>query len=158
MNKTIFNLNYNISIWIIGIMGIMFAFLSNAFYVEGILELLSYVLRFVLFIGIYLFLYLVEKNNSDFKETTKRMMGYLISSSTCNIVFSIFVTSHLLRGLFLTLSGIICFWLILVFVVEIIKLYKSNKLIKRFFEVNKKIGLAFANPIIKFIDSKITND
>lgn len=158
MNKTIFNLNYNISIIIMGIIGVVFAFLSNAFYVDGIIELLCYIFRFMLFIGIFLLIYLVEKNHIEFKETNKRMMGYLTISSLCNVLFSIFVTSHLLRGMFLTLSGIVCFWLILAFVIEVVSLYTDSNLVKKIFNFNKKIGLAFANPIVKFVDSKITND
>lgn len=158
MNKTIFNLDYKISIIIVSFLGILLGFLSNAFYVNGIIGLVIYLFKLILFSGIYVIFYFIEKNNKEFKLANKRMSGYLLISAILNIIFSIFSTAHLLSGFFLTLSGIVCFWLILSFISEIINVCLQNKIINKIINVNEKIGLAIANPIIKLIDSKITND
>jgi len=148
MNKTIFNLNYKISIIIISILGILFAFLSNAFYVSGFLGFILYLFRLVLFIGVFLILHLSEKNNLEFKRTNKRMIGYLTINSLLNIVFAVFASAHLLRGVFLTFSGVICLWLIIAFVIEIARLYTNHKIVDKLLLINEKIGLVFANPIV----------
>ena len=158
MNKTIFNLEYKKSILISAFMGIFFGFLSNVFYVNGIMETIFYILRFALFIGIYLFLFFVEKKNLEFKEANKRMCGYIVVNCICNTLFSIFVSAHLLPGVFLTFSAIVCFWLISAFFVEILILKSNNLFLKKVYFFNEKIGLKFASPIIKFISRKITND
>jgi len=156
MNKTIFNLNYKISIIIISILGILFAFLSNAFYVSGFLGFILYLFRLVLFIGVFLILHLSEKNNLEFKRTNKRMIGYLTINSLLNIVFAVFASAHLLRGVFLTFSGVICLWLIIAFVIEIARLYTNHKIVDKLLLINEKIGLVFANPIVN-VFNKITN-
>ena len=156
MNKTIFNLDYKLSIIIISILGIVFAFLSNAFYISGFLEFILYIFRFILFIGVFLIFYILENNNMEFKNAITRMIGYLAINTVFNIVFAIFTTAHLLRGLFLTFSGIVCLWLIISFVIEITYLYTNNKIIEKILFINEKIGLVFSNPILKLFN-KITN-
>ena len=153
MNKTIFNLDYKLSVIIVSVLGIIFAFLSNAFYVGGLMGFILYVFRFLLFIGVFLILNVIEKNNMEFKDSLKRMIGYLVISSSLNIIFSIFTTTHLLRGFFLICSGIVCFWLIVAFLLEIIKLYFNSKIVDSVLNVNKKIGLAVANPIARLFDT-----
>ena len=69
---------------------------------------------------------------------------------------SIFVSTHLLSGLFITISGIVCFWEIMAFVIETLQLYFNNKFVRNLFVINKKIGLTLASPIIKLFN--ITND
>lgn len=158
MNKTIFNLNYKSSVIIMSLLGIIFGFLSNVFYINGFLELIFYVFRFFLFIGVYLLIYLFEKNNNEFKVVNKRMMGMLIISSISNSIFAIFAITHLLSGLFVILSGVVCFILIVYFVMEIINVVNENKICQKIININEKIGSAIANPIVKYIESKITND
>lgn len=158
MNKTIFNLSYKTSVIAISVFGILLAFLSNAFYVDNFIEWILYIFRFLLFIAIYGVFYLLEKENKEFKETNKRIMGYLIANGILNITFAIFSLTHILQSLFLTLSGITCFILIHLFVVEILQLFLNNKIINTMFEIQKKIGLFLASPIVMFIDRKITND
>ena len=157
MNKTIFNLNYKTSIIIVSILGIILGFISNAFYVDGIVDFILYIFRFALFVGIYLIIYFLEKFK-DFKLSNARMMGYLMINCTFNIVFALFSITHILPSLFLTLSGIVCFWTIFSFVIEILAVCIKNKFIDKIFNFNKKIGLLISSPIVKLVDSKITND
>ena len=157
MNKTIFNLDYKKSIIIVSVLGVILGFLSNAFYVNGFIELIFYIFRFSLFAFIYVVLYMLEKNNLEFKMSNKRMVGYLIVSSLLNIIFSIFATAHLLTTIFLTLSGIVCFWVIASFIIEIINVCIDNNIISKILRINEKVSLIIANPIIKFIDSKVNN-
>lgn len=157
MNKTIFNLDYKISVIIISFLGVLFAFLSNAFYVGGLFGFILYLFRFCLFISVFLLIHLIERNNNEFKNGSKRMLGYVAISSLLNTIFAVFTTTHLLKGVFLTLSGIVCFWLIFSFVIEILKLYFNNKIIDKIFSINEKIGLVLANPIVN-VFGKITND
>lgn len=156
MNKTIFNLDYKVSIIIVSVLGILIGFLSNGFYVNGVMSFIFYIFRFILFIGMYAIFYVIEKRNSEFKEANKRMIGYLIGSSILNIIFGVFVASNLLRGLFVTLSGVVCLWIIFSFVMEILAVCIDNKIISKIFDINKKIG-SIANPILKVVDN-ITND
>ena len=156
MNKTIFNLSYKSSIIIVSLLGIMFGFLSNAFYVNGVMDFILFAFRLILFLGVYLILFFIEKNNGEFKESTRRMLGYIGVSALLNIVCSIFVSTHLLSGLFITISGLVCFWEIMAFVIETLQLYFNNKFVGNLFMINKKIGLTLASPIIKLFN--ITND
>lgn len=158
MNKTIFNLSYKASLTIMAILGVLFGFLSNAYYINGFLELIFYVFRFLMFIGVYLLIYLLEKGDENFKSFNKRMMGILVLSSIVNTIFAIFSSAHLLGGLFIVLSGVVCFILIMSFVIEIINVFHENKVFNIIVGLNKKIGNAFANPIVKSLEAKITND
>ena len=155
MNKTIFKLNYKNSIIIVSIVGIIFSFLSNAFYINGVMEFILYTFRLLLFLGIYLVLYFIEKDNIEFKESLKRIVGYMGATTLINLSCGVFVGTHLLSGLFIAISGIACLWLILAFVMEVLQFYIKNKFITNFYLANKKIGLTFANPIIKLFN--ITN-
>lgn len=157
MNNTIFNLNHKMSIIIVSIIGILLGFLSNAFYIGGILSFIFYIFRCILFIGIFGVLYLLEKKNTQFKSANKRMMGYLGISAIFNVVFSIFVVTHLLGALFITLSGIVCFWVIFSFVIEILNVCLENSVITKILSVNEKIGLIVGNPIAKVLDNLTTN-
>lgn len=158
MNKTIFNLNTKISIIIISSLGILLGFLANAFYVVNFIDFVFYVFRAALFIGIYIILQILEKKNLEFKNTCKRMIGYLVLCYLANSICVLFSLTHIIKGVFLSASGIICFWTILVFVIEILKIYFDNKLLRKFTVINEKIGLAIANPIVKLIEDKATND
>lgn len=158
MNKTIFNLDTKTSIIFVSALGILLGFLSNAFYVDGLMDLIFYVFRFILFVIIYAIFYVIEKKNDEFKQTNKRMIGYLAISSILNVIFSIFITSHILPSLFLTLSGVICFWLIITFTFEILHVCVNNKIINKTITVNEKIGSVVANPIVKLVDNISTND
>ena len=158
MNKTIFNLDVKVSIMIVSILGIILSFLSNGFYVNSVLNFVFYVFRCILFVTLFVVFYMSESNNLQFKDALKRMVGYLIITEGLNLVCSVFVVTHLLRGVFVTISGIVCFLLIFTFVIEILNIYFSNKFIKVIFNINEKIGLKISNPIISFIESKITND
>ncbi len=158
MNKTIFNLELKLSVIIVSILGIILSFLSNGFYVNGILNFIVYLLRCLLFVSLFIVFYVSENNNLQFKDTLKRMIGYLVIVEGLNIICSIFIVTHLLRGVFVTISGIVCFYLICAYVVEILKNCSNNKIVNAIFKINEKIGLTFANPIIKFIDTKITSD
>ena len=157
MNKTIFNLSYKISMIIFSLLGVLLGFLSNVYYVNGLSSFIFYLLRAVLFMGIYFGIYVLEKN-SDFKDSTRRMLGYLSVSYLVNMVCAIFSITHILGGVFLTISGLICFWLILAFVFELLVIYIDNRIINKIFNVNKKIGLAVAYPIVKLLSKKVTND
>ena len=156
MNKTIFNLDYKLSVIIVSVLGILIGFLSNGFYINGVMSFIFYIFRFILFVGIYAIFYVIEKRNNDFKEANKRMIGYLMGSSILNIIFGIFIATNLLKGLFVTLSGIVCLWVIFSFIMEMLVACIDNKAITKIFDVNKKIG-SIANPILKVIDD-ITND
>ena len=103
LNKTILNLNYKISLIIVSVLGMVFAFLSNAFYVEGLMGYILYVLRLILFSSVYFIMFLLEKNNKEFKNAAKRMLGYVGVSSLFNMTFAIFSTTHLLKGVFLNI-------------------------------------------------------
>ena len=156
MNKTFLNLNYKNSLILLSSIGILFALLSNVYYVNGFLGVILYVLRFSLFILFFIAFYLLERYQVDFKEASKRMIGYLGVCAICNCICSIFVVTNLLKGLFLTCSGVVCLWCILSFVIEIFRVYKSHKFVEKWFQVNKKIGSFIANPILSVV-SKITN-
>lgn len=158
MNKTFLNLDYKISVLIVSFFGIILGFLSNAFYVDSIIEMVLYVFRFLLFIGIYLLMFFIEKKNLEFKESLKRMSGYLLVSSILNVVFALFSLTHILVSVFLFMSGVLCLWVIVSFLLEIIYVYKINNNIKNIVNVNKKIGLILISPIIEKIEKGITND
>ena len=155
MNKTIFNLNYKTSIIIVSILGIILGFLSNAFYINGVLGYIFYLFRLIVFVGIYGIMNFLEKNNEEFRIATKRMIGYLSVGGILNIIFALFATTHILRELFLTLSGVVCFWVILAFVVEILIVYiKENKVINRILKIDEKIGAITSQAIVKLFKSK----
>ena len=158
MNKTIFNLNGKMSIIIVACLGILLGFLSNAYYVSDFLDFILYIFRGILFIGIYLAIYSLEKNDLGFKSTNKRMLGYLSCSYLLNTICALFAITHILSQLFLVISGIVCFWVILVFIFEVLCLYFENKWIVKINKFNEKIGLLFANPIVRLLEKKTTND
>lgn len=158
MNKTIFNLNSKTSIIIVASLGVFFSFLTNAFYIVDFWDFILYILRFCLFVGIYLALYYVEKSNLAFKNRCKVMGGYFLTNALVNIGCAIFSVTHILKDMFLLFSGIVCFWTIFAFVAEILMLVVKNKWVKRISEVNEKIGSIFINPIVKLFENKTTND
>ena len=157
MNKTIFNFNLKISTILISSFGVLLGFLANAFYTNNFFGLIFFIIRSCLFVGIYLCVYFLEKNNFDFKNKCKRMVGYLIWCYLLNLLCSIFALTHILQGVFLTVSGVICFWTIASFILEILYLYFDKKWLSKIISVNEKIGLTIANPIVKIIETKTTN-
>lgn len=158
MNKTIFKLDIKPSIIILASVGILLGFLSNIFYVNGAMDFIFYIFRLLLIIFVFSLFTILEKNNEEFKKASKRNLGYLALSSVLNIAFAIFKITHILPNLFLTLSGVICFWVIASFVLEILCVCIDNKSINKIICMNEKIGKAIANPIVKLVNNIITND
>ena len=108
---------------ILSVLGILLGFIANAFYVGSFMGFILYVLRTFLFVGIYLGIYLLEKQNMDFKRLAKRMMGYLGVCYVGNLVCILFALTHILKGVFLTVGGLICFCTIVAFIFEILNIY-----------------------------------
>ena len=158
MNKTIFNLNSKISIIIIACFGIVFSFMTNAFYVVNFWSFILYVFRFCLFVGIYLLLYLFEKQNLEFKQKCKIMGGYFLGNALVNICCALFSVTHILKEIFLLVSGIVCFWSILAFIVEIVILFVKGNLLNKISITHEKIGSILINPIVRIFEKKTTND
>lgn len=157
MNKTIFRIDYKISLIIIMALGVIIGFLSNAYNVNGFISLILHFIKLMILSFIYLGLYLIENKNKDFKDKLKYIFGDLILFNALNFICAIFTTTHILSYMFLTFSGIISLYMIISFSIEIINLYLKNEIINKVISLNKKIGLAIANPIIKAFE-KITND
>ena len=158
MNKTIFNLTTKASILLIASFGILLGFLANAFYVNTFISYILYILRSALFVGVYVVIHFTEKKNKLFKDASKRMIGYLSMCYISNLLCALFSLTHILKEIFLTASGLVCFWTILVFVIEILYMFSNQKWVVKFQSFNEKIGLTFANPIVKIIENKTTND
>lgn len=158
MNKTIFQIDYRLSIIIVSLIGIIIGFISNGYMVNGFVPLLFYIIKITILCGLYLVFYLIENKNKEFKCKVKYMMGYLVLFNSFNLICVIFSLAHILDGLFMTLTSIISLYIIISFVLEILVLYFNNEIVEKIVNANKKIGLAVANPIVNFFDSKITND
>lgn len=158
MNKTIFNLSDRFSIIIMGLFGIILGFLANAFYVNTFISYLLYILRAGLFLGAFIISYVLEKRSMIFKIACKRMLGYLLICYSFNLLCTLFSLTHILKEVFLTISGLVCFWTILVFALEILSIFFNQKWISKFQMINEKIGLAIANPIVRLIQNKTTSD
>lgn len=157
MNKTIFQIDYKISVLIIAILGIIVGFVSNAYAVNGITSLIFHLIKVGVLTLVYLALYLIENKNNVFKEKLKYIFGDLVLFNFMNIIFSIFICAHILPQLFLTLSGIVSLYIVVSFCLEIVDLYYKNEIVTKVMNLNKKIGVAVANPIVNVID-KTTND
>ncbi|MBR3891323.1 MAG: hypothetical protein IKJ30_04545 [Bacilli bacterium] len=157
MNKTIFQIDYKISVIIICVLGIISGFVSNAYTVNGVVSFIFHFIKIGVLTLIYLALYLIENKNKQFKEKLKYLFGDLAILNLMNIVFAIFISTHILPQLFLTMSGIISLYIVVSFSFEIVTLYYKNEIIGKITEFNKKIGNAIANPIVNLIDN-ITND
>jgi hypothetical protein len=158
MNKTIFQIDYKLSVMIISILGIIVGFISNGYGINGLGGLFMHLIKILMFVGIYLVFYLIENKNTTFKEKLKYMLGNIMIANAINFTFAIFSLTHILPYLFLTLSGIVSLYIIVSFIFEILSLYVDNKLINKLITVNKKIGNAIAEPITSFFDKKFTND
>lgn len=158
MNKTIFQIDYKLSIIIVSILGIVIGFVSNAYSVSGIVGLLFHFIKIIILTGLYLVFYLIENKNDSFKTTLKYMFGTIVVLNGFNLIFTIFSSTHILEHLFLTLSGVISLYIIISFVLEILSLYYKNEIADKIILFNKKIGTAVADPIISFFEKKITND
>jgi hypothetical protein len=85
------------------------------------------------------------------------MLGGILLLNASNLIFSIFTTTHILSGLFLTFSGVVSLYMVISFTLEIINLYYQNKFIDKMILFNKKIGTAVAEPIISLF-KRTTND
>jgi hypothetical protein len=157
MNKTIFRIDYKISMIIVMVLGVVIGFVSNAYNVDGFMSLIFHFIKLIVLTFIYLGLYLIENKNIEFKDKLKYVFGDLVLLSSLNFICSIFTTAHILAYMFLTFSGVISLYVIVSFTMEILNLYFKNEVINKVISLNKKIGLAIANPIIKSIE-KITND
>ena len=158
MNKTIFQIDYKLSVIIISILGIIIGFVTSAYNVTGMPSFLLYFIKVTILSFLYLIFYLIENKNSDFKEKLKYILGNLLALNGLNITFAVFCAAHILPSLFLTLSGLISLHIIASFVLEIIALYFKNNVIEKIISFNKKIGTVVADPIVRFFDKKITND
>jgi len=158
MNKTIFQIDYKLSIIIVSLIGIIIGFISNGYMVNGLMPLLFYLIKMIVLCGLYLVFYLIENKNEEFKYKLKYMMGYLLVLNSFNLICIIFSLTHILSGLFLTLTSIVSLYIIVSFVLEILVLYFDNEIVDRIVNINKKIGQAVADPIVSFFDKKITND
>lgn len=157
MNKTIFQIDYKISVLIISILGIIVGLISNVYGVNGIVAFLLYFIKINVLTLIYLSLYLIENKCEPFKHKLKYIFGYLLILNASNLIFSILTSAHVLPQLFFALSGIVSLYVIISFVAEILDLYYKNEIVAKLISFNKKIGNAIANPIVNFIE-KITND
>ena len=158
MNKTIFQLDYKISMLIVSLVGIFVGFISNVYNVKGVLGFIFYLIELVLLTGLFFILYCIENKNKEFKNKVKYLFGDLALMSVLNIVFALFSITHIMQFLFITLSGIACLCIIYVFALEIVHLYLENKTVVKLVDFNKKIGDAIATPIVKLISKKTTND
>ncbi len=157
MNKTIFRLDYKISMLIVSVLGIVMGFITNAYGVNGIISFIFHLFKIFILTFLYLVLYFVENKNLDFKNKLKYMLGGILLLNASNLIFSIFTTTHILSGLFLTFSGVVSLYMVISFTLEIINLYYQNKFIDKMILFNKKIGTAVAEPIISLF-KRTTND
>ncbi len=157
MNKTIFQIDYKISVLIICVLGVIVGFVSNAYSVNGVVSFIFHFIKIGVLTLIYLALYLIENKNKQFKEKLKYLFGKLTILNLMNIIFAIFISTHILPQLFLTMSGIVSLYIVVSFCFEIVTLYYKNEIISKIIEFNKKIGNAIANPIVNLIEN-ITND
>ena len=142
---------------IVAIVGMIVGFISNLYYVSSIKSFIEYLVKLLAANILLFFIYCNERKNLEFKKITRRMTAYILTSSLINISFSFFVLTNILKMLFINLSGIVCFWLIISELSEIIKIYKDYKVINPISKFNKKIEL-FISPILEYVEKKITND
>lgn len=157
MNKTIFQLDYKVSVIIVSILGIFIGFVSNAYNVNGGLAFVFHFVKLLLLTGAFFALYLLENKNKEFKDKLKYVVGDLFLLNAINLMFSIFVVTHIISPLFIILSGIVSLYVIFMFVMEIVNLYFENSTIGKVMNFNKKIGDAIATPITRMVN-KSTND
>ena len=158
MNKTIFNLNSKISITIIACLGIILSFMANAFYVENFWNYILYIFRFFLFVGVYVLIYWLENQNIEFKKKCKIMAGYLVGNALVNICCAWFSVTHILKEIFLLISGLVFFWSIIAFSLEIVIIFVNSKWLNKIVYTHEKIGSILINPIVNIFEKKITND
>lgn len=154
MNKTIFNLNLKMSVIILASLGVLFSVMSNAFYVDDFIGFILCLFRSVLIVGGYLGIYLLEKHNTEFKSITKRMFGYLGMCYVANQVCILFSLTHILKNTFLTISGLVCFYTIVMFVLELINIFYSKRLVKQMIVFNERKTLFLTNLLLELIERK----
>lgn len=156
MNNNILKLDNKKIIVFLSLVGIIIGFTLNVYFVNGIGKFFFYIMKLIV-INILSFVITIKlKNNHELEDSIHNISSYILLASILNFICSLFVISKILPTMFIFVSGIVCFWLIVSLCLEIVVQYNEKIKRDRIYLLNKKIGLMI-NPILKSIRDKITN-
>ena len=164
MNKTILGLDERISIIILSAIGMLFTFIGGYGTINSLVSFLFILIKCVVFVVIPLALYVLEKNNMEFKKVAGIYTSYFIINLVMTVIASISMINgsiaYIWKYLFDLVSLITllsCLFILIEQVLEYAeirsKVYK-NTIMKIVYLVGNFISYPFLNYINKKSENK----
>ena len=164
MNYTILRLNKELYIMILSVLVMLFTFISGYGPINNIISFLFVVVKALVFISIPLIIYLLEKNDYDFRKIAGIYTGYFIINLLVTIVCSIFMVGGRItvvcQMIFDLVNLVMLLSALFIFVEQVFSLGQIKN--KVYTNTVMKIVYLVANfvsyPFLLFIDKRLHKD
>ncbi len=164
MEKTILKLNKEISIIILSGICMLFSFLSMYMPITSLVSFLLVMVKCFIFVFVPLILYILEKNNYEFKKVAGIYSSYFIINFFVTIITSISMVNGIIPIVWKTLFDIVnliillsCLFILIENVLEygdVKSVVYSNTIMK----VVYVIGNFISYPFLTYVNKKLCKD
>ena len=161
MEKTVLRLNKEVSIMILSSIAILSTFLSSYSPIISLVSFLFVFIKAFIFLIIPLLIYLLEKNNIEFKKVAGIYTSYFTINLFVTIITSVSVVNGVIPGiwkLLFDLVNLVALLSALSILIEQILIYSSIESKVYSFTIMKfvyLIGNFISYPFLKFINKQI---
>ena len=161
MQKTILNLNRELSIIIISGIAMVFTFLNTFNQISNVISLVFVVLKSLIFLLFPLYLYVVEKEDLKFKKVAGIYTSYFIVALLISIISSMLNTNIVVPQIWDILFGLINLIIllssILICIEQILNLRNIKSIIYMDYIVKivYLVGNYISYPFLKLIDKQV---
>lgn len=159
MEKTFLKLNRELSVMILSLVCMFFAFISEYSNITSVISFVLIVIKSAIFMLVPFLFYVLEKRDLQFKKIAAIYTSYFIINFMCSIFVSI-VTINIFKSLFDLVNLVIIVSCLAIFI-EYALCYSDNEnqiyynTIMRFVYL---IGNTVSYPFIKFINKKVVKN
>lgn len=160
MNKTILRLDLELSIMILSIISMLFSFLTSYVSITNFTSFLYAIIKSLVFVVVPLTLYILERENLQFKRIAGIYTSYFIISMIVTLVTSISVingnVSLILKGVFDIVNLIILLTSLFILIEQVFVYSNINTKVynNTIMKVVYLIGNFVSYPFLAFIDKK----
>lgn len=160
MNKTILKLDLELSIMLLSIIAMFFSFLTSYTYISNFTSFIYVFVKSLVFIMVFLVMYILEKENLEFKRIAGIYTSYFIISMVITFITSISIVggnvSFVFKGIFDFVNLIILLSSLFILIEQVFyysginaRVYKNSIM-----KVVYLIGNFISYPFLAFIDKK----
>lgn len=160
MNKTILKLDLELSIMLLSIIAMFFSFLTSYTYINNFTSFIYVLVKSLVFIMVFLVMYILEKENLEFKRIAGIYTSYFIISMVITFITSISIVgenvSVVFKGIFDLINLIILLSSLFILIEQVFyysginaRVYKNSIM-----KVVYLIGNFISYPFLAFIDKK----